>query len=268
MTWKPRHEAHAIERVRVFFEFREPIPSKVLAKSSASITDKFAELGFDALEPAESSFTTIKVQLNAAPEKEVGSRNGFVLRRRQDGALAEEVGLRDLVFGYVTTTYGRWEAMKKRLEEVLLPVLDAVSEIVELDKIKLEYWDSFYFDGEPAKADVSKLVSSVDASIPADVRNGSSAWHSHIGWFEGEEAARILLNRNLDMVDRTEADGTVRRVLSIYTLVEKRSLVDALDLGSVRSQLDEMHKRSLQLFGGSLAEEYRAKVGIDLGAYK
>ena len=43
------------------------------------------------------------------------------MRRHKDSVIAEEVGFRDLVYGYMTTTYGRWEAMRRRLDEVLLP---------------------------------------------------------------------------------------------------------------------------------------------------
>jgi len=268
MTWKPRHEAHAIERVRVLFAFREPVPAKVVSRSSAEITAKFSELGFNSVEPVEGSVATIKLQPNAAPEREPAARNGLVMRRHKDSVIAEEVGFRDLVYGYMTTTYGRWEAMRRRLDEVLLPALDHVIDIVELDSMKLEYWDSFIFEGDPSKADISDLLAFVDPSIPEDVLRGSSAWHSHSGWFEGEEPFPVLINRNLDMVDRKDNEGRTVRALGVYTLVEKRSSADALDIGSARSSLDEMHNRSLLLFGNTISAEYREQLGIDLEAYK
>lgn len=88
------------------------------------------------------------------------------------------------------------------------------------------------------------------------------------GWFEGEEPFPVLINRNLDMVDRKDNEGRTVRALGVYTLVEKRSSADALDIGSARTSLDEMHNRSLVLFGNTISAEYREQLGIDLEAYK
>ncbi|NVK54669.1 MAG: TIGR04255 family protein [Alteromonadaceae bacterium] len=266
--WKPRHEAHAIERVRLLFTFREPIPSKVVAKSSYETRQQASDLGFDAVGPAESSIATIKLQARNAPQTEPSAQNGFVMRRHQDGALVEEIGFRDMVYGYMTKTYGRWESLVARLEEALLPALNNISDIAELDAVKLEYWDSFVFEGDPLEADVSKLLSVVDAAIPSGVRAGSSAWHSHVGWFEGDEESPTLINRNIDVVDTSNEEGQNMRSLGIYTLVERRSKSTPIDFQGVQDLIDGMHNRSLLLFGESLSEEYRNQIGINLEAYK
>lgn len=267
MTWRPRHEAHAIERVRLLFKFCEPIPSKMVAKSSEETRQKAFDLGFDDVGPAESSIATIKLQGHSA-QTEPSPKNGFVMRRHQDGAVVEEVGFRDMVYGYMTKTYGRWDSLVTRLEEILFPSLNNISEVAELDSIKLEYWDSFVFEGDPLEADVSKLLSFVDAAIPPDVRAGSSAWHSHVGWFEGEEETPTLINRNIDVVDTSNGEGKDMRSLGMYTLVERRSKSATLDFQSVRELINGMHNRSLLLFGESLSAEYRDQIGIDLEAYK
>ncbi|SEQ34878.1 hypothetical protein [Thalassovita taeanensis] len=268
MTWRPRHEAHAIERVRLLFTFREPVPSKVVAKSSHETRQQASDLGFDSVGPAESSITTIKLQAHNSPQTEPSVKNGFVMRRHQNGDLVEEVSFKDMVYGYMTMTYGRWESLVARLEEVLLPALDNISDIAELDAIKLEYWDSFVFEGNPLEADVSMLLSVVDTAIPADVCAGNSAWHSHVGWFEGYEEAPNLINRNIDVVDTLNAEGQEMRSLGIYTLVERRSKSTPLDFQSVRELINGMHNRSLLLFGESLSAEYRDQIGINLEAYK
>jgi uncharacterized protein (TIGR04255 family) len=266
--WKPRHEAHAIESVRLLFTFREPVPSKVIAKSSHEIRQRATDLGFDAVGPTQSSIATIKLQAHNTPQTEPSIQNGFVMRRHQDEAVVEEVGFRDMVYGYMTKTYGRWESLVARLEDALLPALDNISDIAELDAIKLEYWDSFVFEGNPLEANVSKLLSVVDAAIPTDVCAGSSAWHSHVGWFEGDEEAPTLINRNIDVADTSNREGQNMRSLGIYTLVERRSKSTPLDFQSVRDLINCMHNRSLLLFGESLSEEYRRQIGINLEAYK
>lgn len=207
MTWKPRHEAHAIERVRAMFHFREPLPKKILNDASAEIVEAAPKLGFDTVTPAESSIVTISLQPNATGKQEPASQSGFVLRRHVDGEVVEEVGIRDTRFGYMTTIYGRWENLSQRLEDVLLPALRKAEPAIELVSMKLEYWDRFLFDGAPEKADVTTLLEGFETALPADVLAGQSAWHSHIGWFEGEKASPVLINRNLDMLDQTNADG-------------------------------------------------------------
>lgn len=268
MTWRPRHEAHAIERVRLLFKFREPIPSKLVAKSSEETRQQAAALGFDATGPAENTIATINLRGQNAPQTKPPSNSGFVMRRHQGGVLVEEVGFRDMVYGYMTKTYGRWESLVARLEEALLPALDYISDIAELDTIKLEYWDSFVFEGSPLEADVSNLLSVVDTAIPTDVCAGSSTWHSHVGWFEGDEETPTLINRNFDVVDTSNEEGQDLRSLGIYTMVERISKSSPLDFRSVRELINAMHNRSLLLFGESLSTEYRERIGIDLEAYK
>jgi uncharacterized protein (TIGR04255 family) len=254
--------------VRLLFTFREPVPSKVVAKSSHEVRNQASDLGFDAVGPAESSIATIKFQAHSAPQTEPSAKNGYVLRRHQDGVLVEEVGFRDMVYGYMTMTYGRWESFVARIEEVLLPALDGISDVAELEAIKLEYWDTFVFEGNPSEADVAKLLSVVDGSIPKDVSAGSSAWHSHVGWFEGDEETPTLINRNVDVVDTSNGEGKDMRSLGIYTLVERRSKSATLDFQGVREFINGMHNRSLLLFGETLAAEYRDQIGINLETYK
>jgi len=267
MTWQPRHEAHAIERVRLLFTFREPIPSKAVDKCSYETRQQASSFGFDAVGPAGSAIATIKLQANNPPQTTPSAKNGFVMRRHQDGEVVEEVGFRDMVFGYMTKTYGRWESLVARLEEALLPALNNVSEVAELDAIKLEYWDSFVFEGDPAEADVTMLLSAVDEAIPTDVCAGSSAWHSHVGWFEGDEERPTLINRNFDVIDTSNEEGKEMRSVGIYTLVEQRSGPTPLDFNCVQELINEMHNRSLSLFGSSLSEEYRDRIGIILENY-
>ena len=268
MSWKPLHEAHAIERVRVLFQFKEPLPKKLIYQSTVDILDASSELGFNSVEPAESGVTMISIQPNALPKQDASPKNGYLMRRHVDTTVAEEVGFRDLSFGYVTTTYGRWSNLKNRLNEVILPALKAVEIAAELASIKLEYWDSFVFDGAPGLADTSSLLADFDTALPQGVVSGQSTWHSHIGWFEGEESLPTLINRNLDVQDRVNEAGEQIRALGIYTLVEKRAVTAGLEIADALSVLEELHNRSLLLFGNTLSCKYRKNIGIDLDDYK
>ncbi len=210
MTWKPRHKAHAIERVRVMFPFREPLNSKVLSNCTNDIVSRSAELGFDTVESVESAVATINFLPSAAPAKKTPPKNGIVLKRHENGTIIEEVGFRDGAFGYVTTVYGRWENLRNRMSEIILPALHKVENFVDLTLVKLEYWDTFLFDGNPNEADTAQLLAGADSGLPKNVLAGASQWHSHIGWFEGPPETPILINRNIDVADRINEIGTSR----------------------------------------------------------
>ena len=269
MSWKPRHEAHAIERVRVMMQFKDPLTTKVLRSASANAVAGAHEFGFDTILPAESTIANILITPSGAvaPQKMLGQENGVVLRRQQDGSIIEEVGFRDGQFGYVSATYGRWENLLGRLREVVLPTLQNVEQVADLDSVKLEYWDSFKFDGEPAKADTTHILSQVDASIPLNVALGGSQWHSHRGWFEYIGGYQVLINRNIDVADREGEAGQVRS-MAIYTMVEIRAGNQSLEIADIEGHLDTLHRRSLRLFGESLSEEYRGMIGLKLAEYQ
>ena len=54
MTWRPLHNQHAIERVRLIVQFNEPVPSKVVRTMSENLAKKRNDLrmiGLDRVPP-------------------------------------------------------------------------------------------------------------------------------------------------------------------------------------------------------------------------
>lgn len=267
MSWKPRHEAHAIERVRVMLPFKDPLTTKLLTSASKAIVEASGKFGFDTVLPADSAIATLNISFSDISSRTSAQQNGTVLRRHSEGSRVEEVGFRDGAFGYVTTTYGRWENLRNRLAEVVFPALLNVENAVDLGAVKLEYWDTFRFDGPPEKADVRGVLKNPDVTLPDNVVSGGAQWHSHVGWFESSDIGPILINRNFDATDRVVDKGTASRILSIYTMVEQRSEA-GIAVGQVADILDKLHNRSLQLFGSALSENYRTMIGINLDNYQ
>lgn len=268
MSWKPRHEAHAIERVRVLLAFKDPLTSKLLSSATNVIASKSKELGFDSVLPAESAVAMIKIDITGgSPEQDV-TKNGTLLQRHVDGRRIEEVGFRDGGFGYLTLTYGRWENLRGRLEEVVYPALQLIQAAAELKTVKLEYWDSFQFEGPPDKADIDGLLDNFQSSLPKEVLSGGSQWHSHIGWFENSDFGPVLINRNFDVADRKSENEEKVRVLTAYSMVEQRGESGQVPFDQVDTILTQLHDRSLLLFGEALTNEYREQIGIDLDNYK
>ncbi len=270
MSWKPRHETHAIDRVRILFGFNEPLTAKLLQTASAEIVPAAYDFGFDTVESAQSLVTGIQINLaqggppQALPTKE----NGRVLKNHtDDGALIEEVGFRDGAFGYVTTRYERWEKLLERLGGVLLPPLAKLEELADLGSIKLEYWDIFAYDGQPDDADATQVLRPFESGIPEEVVRGATQWHSHIGWFERHNGFPLLINQDFDAIDRNEGGKTIR-TLAIHSMAELCRNDEVLAIHSLESVLDALHQRVAVVFGESLTEETRKSIGLDLGAYQ
>ena len=268
MTWKPKHEAHAIERVRVMFTFSQPLTSKLLTSAVADVVAKSEDFGFDTVTSAESAIATITIQPNIGAQTKTAPMNGTVMMRRDRDSVVEEVGFRDGVFGYVTSTYGRWENLRNRMDEVILPALHNVEAAADLSSAKLEYWDSFLFVGDEQSADVSTLLRNFDGDLPGEVLAGSSQWHSHIGWFEESSEGPVLINRNIDVVDRVDDEGKTVRALGIYTLADQRNRSNAVSISDIETILEDLHKRALRLLGKTLSKEYCELIGLDLSVYK
>lgn len=267
MSWTALHEAHAIERMRLLFQFEEPISSKLLSKISDPIAKKVSEYHFDSVEPASSS--VIGVSINPADKQAIQSQtreNGWVLKRHKDGAVVEELGLRDGIFGYMTTQYGRWHSLVERLNVIAFPALDKAIEVVDVSTVKLEYWDSFLYQGDRSKADATELLNDLNMNVPKSALAGESQWHSHQGWFEECGDAAVLVNRNFDAVDRAWGEGEPKRAINIYSMLEIRYQNSQVrDIKRILEDLEYLHKRSKALLGESIREEYCDEIGLKFG---
>lgn len=266
MGWKPIHEAHAIDRVRILVQFNSPLTDKILAKAAAPATSKFQELGFEQLLRAESTIQGFMISVQPGPIVPEIAQNGWVLKRSSAGVLTEEAGFRDGVFGYMSTEYGRWENLATRFWDVFESSLSIALDSVDISSIKLEYWDRFVFDGQPASANLRDLLVTVDPVIPESAVTGAALWHSHSGWFENHNENVVLVNRNIDVIDEPSAEGP-RRHCNIFTLVELRAAKAIDNVQNCKTTLEHLHRRSLALFGSSLAEAQRNNIGLNLADY-
>ena len=261
MAWRAIHEAHAIDRVRVILQFNEALNDKLLQKAVLPTKEKYRELEFETVERAEGAVQTFVITQDGTP-LQPPERKGWVFKR---GNTIEEAGFRDSVFGYVSTEYGRWENLEIRFWDIFRDALTVALESVDLTHIKLEYWDRFVFDGDPATADARHLLEGVDPSVPSASISGVTLWHSHAGWFEERDGTPILINRNFDAIDQI-IEGKTHRVLNILTLVDLRPQ-GPMAVSDVTSALNYLHNRALLLFGASIKEDIRRAIGLDLEKY-
>ncbi|BDW98096.1 hypothetical protein MACH10_37810 [Thalassospira tepidiphila] len=268
MNWKPLHDAHSIEQVRVVAQFKESLPEKAVTKASSDVVERSDEL----LLPQKQKIATGVMSIDLSKQLGVGGlsvpakqmppvNSGWRLCRSEDQVLVEEVAFRDIAFSYFTSEYGRWENTRGRLSEVFIPALTKALEATDLATLRLEYWDSFICEGD--LPDASEVINQINPAVPETALKGEEFWHSHCGWFEYFGETQVLVNKNIDFVE-SEIQAKRVKTLKMYTLVEAR--VEQSDIAgeAVLGLLDQLHARSVAIFGSSITEPYRKRIDLEL----
>lgn len=277
MTWKPIHEAHSIDNVRIILQLKEALPDKILNRITAPLSERFQDLGFDSIAPADSATARVVVSVDNQQATQMSKKNGVVLQKLEGQRILEEAGYRDSTFGFMSFEYARWAALQNRFWELFEESLEVAIDATDIASIKLEYWDRFFFDGALQTANAYDLLENIDPFIPQSNITGEALWHSHIGWFETYKDHTVLVNRNIQAVDEThqlvdnadesadqaDQEDAKRRVVKLYTLVELRFSSETVGIAFVKEGLQHLHDRSLGVFSQCLIGDVRARLGID-----
>ncbi|MFG1246028.1 TIGR04255 family protein [Xanthobacter flavus] len=290
MPWLPAHQAHAIERVSVTFQFAEPVPSKawqaLLNRASVDLPLQGFNVSLDEMEfnfPQASNFPGVP-QMNAfvfgpdglvpqgQPQTGVG---GKTFRRVSGDSVQEEISLLRTRFIYATTLYDRWAGCKKRIANVLGLYLSAVLSSVDISLIKLEYWDRFVSEESGSNAVFAQLFRQDSKHVPEFIFDMHELWHTHVGYFlHTHDVAKRLINVNLDAIDLEERDATnpsirlQRRSVGIYTMVQDTVRQDAppSDIDATMVALDGMHAILKDVLADVISEEAARLISLDAKA--
>lgn len=260
MTWKPIHPSHAIERVRLVFEFAQPLPTRTVnflgdevdqIRSGAGFTDRVARQG------AEFSF---------GPNGISGGSNvsGWELQKKAKGTnqILEVLLLDDSRMAFESIVYVRWADFKERFDRIAKGTLSSILGFVDLKSYGLEYVDRFVYLGDIAAAVPGQLIPKINDYIEGPALDGKEPWHVHRGWFEEFRDLRILVNQNVDTQDGSVLGKQQMRSVQILTKIERREVPGELDYSEIQAQIDVMHVRSKEVFGSLISEEMRREVGV------
>lgn len=291
MPWLPAHQAHAIERVSVTFQFAEPVPSKawqaLLNRASVDLPVQGFNVSLDEMEFnfAQAPNLVGVPQMNAfvigpdglvvpqgQPQTGVG---GKTFRRVSGDSVQEEVSLLRTRFIYATTLYDRWAGCKKRIANVLGLYLSTALNSVDTSLIKLEYWDRFVSEESGSNAVFAQLFRQNSKHVPEFVFDMGELWHNHVGYFvQTHAAAKRLINVNLDAIDLEERDAVnpsirfQRRSVGIYTMVQDTVRQDASpsDIDATIVALDGMHAILKDVLADVISEEAARLISLDAKA--
>lgn len=267
MSWRPNSSAHAIERVRLVIIFKQPIPAKVSRHTSEMMSKLRADTRLDGPSPRTSFGLNVQVspggqQIVTAPHEALQGWQ-FLRTATTTGFPLEAVVLEQNQIVYETVEYRRWETFLQRYSKVFSPIADYISNALDIDRVALEYFDRFHFEGPSVEASPRTLLSGIDTLIAKEAAAGQKLWHLHRGWFEGSRYGDVLINQNLDAVDAVPQGHTVPvRTIGILTKAEVRSENFRLDDVGRDQILEILHNLTHMYFRSALQEEILPTVGI------
>lgn len=296
MRWQPAHEAHAIERVNLTFQLADAIPPKpwqaILSAISAEMPKEGFTNTFDEHEPNLNVVPVAGQQPHVVPgglgpliQFGMGGPvppfqfvvSGRTFQSLNGGELREEVQVQRRRLAYSATIYNGWEAHRGRALTLLGPYLDRVLPMVNVETVKLEYWDRFVFDGPGPEAAFGELLHADSRYLPGFAFTTDQLWHSHVGHFmPAADGVRRLINVNVDVIDLLDpvVSGQLpgapapRRSVGVYTMAQD-SLGEGLSpnasAGTV-SMLDELHTILKAVFGDVITAEAADRIALNAQA--
>lgn len=265
MTWKPLHEKHAIDRVRLEVHFKDHLPPKLVNSIGEKCDQHMVSRGFAPRVPR--AIAHIKVDMAMSGEANQKSES-FVagwqcVRLGFDGGPKEAIVLDPAVLVYEATEYSRWTVFLERMEEVCRAVFSEVDQVTAVSQIALDYTDRFFFSGSPNDARPDGAVrSDIAKTFQPDVQSGKEMWHMYRGWFQGVGLNRVLMNQNLDVQDTPTDNGSGMRTLQIYTRTDKRDSFSGLEREALRTDLSSMHHNCNAAVKWVLSSNLRSAVGL------
>ena len=263
MNWKPIHQAHAIERVRISIQFQGPVPAPMVEIVGGMFDARREALGFNPrTDTAAAQFVFDHTQVAQAARKVV-SAGWQASRLLHNGNVIEVIGLEPSAFVHEIAEYTRWANHLERYSTVCGDLIAKLREGGIPAALALEYFDRFVFHGSLSEASPKGLlVKDILPLLPDEAAKGSELWHIHRGWYERVGSSRLLVNQNFDVQDGISPVGTAIRTLSLYSKVEKAAHSNPIDLKNFAADLEELHALSRRVLERTLVPA--AKKAINL----
>ena len=248
--------------------FKGQLPAKFLGKLASDLEERRSKLGFSPTKLRQGRDLQFSAPVGGPPVSVKSGPDqlfGWVCHNLSDGNVPlETLVLEDQSLKYETVAYTRWTEFSARFEEVALPILEDVLELVDIANLVLEYVNRFIFDGPATEARAEGVLSEAFVSLPEAARTGPTAWHSHLGWFEEIEGHSMLINQNVDAQDgRARNDATAVRNLQIYTKTDLRPKEYENGYEGLRSAMSAMHVKSKTLVCDILTPDMRQRIGME-----
>jgi uncharacterized protein (TIGR04255 family) len=268
MQWTAVNDRHAIERIRVAFNFKEPLSQKIVSKIYDEILSNKVLHGFNGVDESLMSGIGLKVLpdgLSSPRQLEPIKIWNFQWKDEATSAILDNLSISPQCFVYESIAYERWADFLGKLLRILSAPLSSVNEVTDFTSIVIEYWDRFVFHGEKTLANPTDILKNLGGNIHEDALSGKMLWHLKRGWFENFENLMILVNHDAQAQDSVDADPKVPTVRSIAlrTQTEIRAVEDLVDVDkTLEIILEKLHIKSKQVFADALTDNAKSLVSL------
>ncbi|MEP0146327.1 TIGR04255 family protein [Pseudophaeobacter sp.] len=262
MAWRPLHEGHAIERVRVTCTFQADIRLKFTQRLAGFVEAKRSNFQLGPMRELKGQGVVVQVGPNGAVNAKTEEAIGWTFQRTlPDQRVVESVSFENGTLSYEVAEYTRWAPFHQRVVALLEDVVEELSTYDDMAVLALEYFDRFVYQGPANESDPRAIFTLDSKMLPAAALDAGHLWHVHRGWFEPSSRGALLVNQNLDAQDG-EFNGKPARSVAVMTKVEARSTHSQLSSASLTDCLPEMHTRSKQVLQGILEDDTIGMIGM------
>lgn len=272
MTWRPAHEAHAIERATLTLNFAQEVPTKALNSAVLTIEQAMLAQGFQHFTPPQANDVIIVKFGGIEPVQSQSEGRGFQIIRA--GELIEEFVFHRSHFSYSTTRYTRWKPVIERIATLAGPAISKLMDISNISSLKIEYFDRFVFEGQCQDADYKAAFNTESKYLPRFYGNMKDLWHSHVGYFETTAAGyQRLINANIDVLDVVQSQEMKenvkpKRSIGIYTMIDDRFLIPntasaPTKLGDILTIADDIHTSLKNILGEIISPTLAELISLD-----
>ena len=251
-NWQPYGESHAIDAMAMGISFAQPLPQLLFARLLSGVERVAFDLGLNSRHTIGPE--SIQFQQPLPPEIVMNyqGRTYNAMASNEDDAPANKV-TEQLQFLpnsilYRTWRYVSWSWHKKRMESLIRPVIDAISETVLINSLRLEYLDRFHQKSNAAP-DTRTLIKQSCPYVSPYAFDATDMWHCHTGSFiEKNTRWKRLKLVNIDVIDEapTPPESIPVRWTNITTALEDRFEIRRIEDYSITSTyvldtLDVLH---------------------------
>lgn len=266
LQFAPIFPSHAIERCGATITFSEPLPLKVFQKVLDQVQTSFRNEGLEMIggAPRAVGFQFDIASGQATPLTEPRP-SIFATADRASQFIVAQNSLTAR-----TTSYVRWSPFAGQLEELLLPLIGAYSEIASVVSIQLDYVDRFLWTGDWNNLDWRSLLR--PEFLAQRAAETHRQWHTHSGWFEDAGGRRRLVNVNVDLTDFSRSDRIAPSV-AILTLMRDEVVATTTgqaaaydDAASVQAGFEQLHNDLKILLGQIITEPTAQRISLNAQA--
>ncbi|WP_309630122.1 hypothetical protein [Brevundimonas sp.] len=238
--WKPTQDTHAISQASLSILFKDDLGDVALRRLQHSVLAIAGELGLvdvsnlDSVLPPE----LLALGLNPGP-----SRGVAVVRRNEDGSVAERFEVTRDGATFYDYAYIRWAPFRDRALALLQPAYRTLAENTTLVHAANEYTDVFLGKDGVERPDVREVVDQHSPLIAAAAFRATDDWHCNSGWYEDREPPlKRVVNVNIDVA--TRGDPGVRTLRMLTRCVERplEPEAEAPDWSVIASSFEASHQ--------------------------